>query len=169
MQLDELNALDAQAATRALLRCCGSSRWAARMAESRPFADAGALARAADRAFADLDRADWLEAFAAHPKIGGSGSRGSEGWSGQEQALVAEAADSTRQRLADANRDYEARFGYIFIVCATGKSGAEMLELLERRLDNDPGSELRIAANEQKKITQLRLTKLLGEDQDMNR
>jgi OHCU decarboxylase len=169
MQLDELNTLDAATAARALLRCCGSSRWAARMAELRPFADAAALSRAADRAFDDLGPADWLEAFAAHPKIGAGGSRPSEGWSGQEQALVAEAANSTRQRLADANRDYEARFGYIFIVCATGKSGAEMLELLERRLDNDPGSELRIAASEQKKITHLRLTKLLGEDQDMNR
>jgi OHCU decarboxylase len=169
MQLDELNTLEAATAARELLRCCGSSRWAARMAESRPFADAGAMAGAADRAFDDLGAADWLEAFAAHPKIGGGGSRSSDGWSGQEQARVAESANSTRQRLADANRDYEARFGYIFIVCATGRSGAEILELLERRLDNDPGSELRIAANEQKKITHLRLTKLLREDQDMNR
>ena len=200
MQLDELNTLDAARAARALLRCCGSTRWAARMAELRPFADAAALSRAADRAFDELGRADWLEAFAAHPKIGESdGSRGSggvvgsgrvtphgpalsealilpdadtrrvDGWSGSEQRLVARSTDATRQRLAEANRDYEARFGYIFIVCATGKSGAEMLELLERRLDNDPGSELGIAATEQKKITHLRLTKLLREDQDMNR
>jgi len=191
MQLDELNTLDAARAARALLRCCGSTRWAARMAELRPFADAAALSRAADRAFDDLGPADWLEAFAAHPKIGESDGAGRvtphgpalsealilpdadtrrvEGWSGSEQGLVAQSTDATRQRLAEANRDYEARFGYIFIVCAAGKSGAEMLELLERRLDNDPGSELGIAATEQKKITHLRLTKLLREDQDMNR
>jgi len=82
---------------------------------------------------------------------------------------VAGAADATRQRLAEANRHYEARFGYIFIVCATGKTAAEMLALLERRLQHDPGAELRIAADEQMKITQLRLTKLLADEQDNNR
>jgi OHCU decarboxylase len=171
MRLDELNGLDAAGAAREFLRCCGSSRWAARMAESRPFADRPAMAGAADRAFEDLGRADWLEAFAAHPKIGagGAGNAGGAGWSDQEQAGVAGSATATRQRLDQANRDYEARFGYIFIVCATGKTGPEMLGLLQRRLDNDPDKELWIAANEQKKITQLRLTKLLGDDQDKNR
>jgi len=183
MRLDDLNGLDEAAATREFLRCCGSRRWAARMAASRPFADPRTMAAAAEQAFDTLDRADWLEAFAAHPKIGGSdGSRGSgrfvgsgsgrsggsDDWSAREQALVAEAADQTRQRLADANRDYQARFGYIFIVCATGKTAAEMLALLERRLQHDPGAELRIAADEQTKITLLRLTKLLADDQDNN-
>ena len=81
---------------------------------------------------------------------------------------MAEATDVTRARLAEANRHYEARFGYIFIVCATGKTAAEMLALLERRLPNDPGAELRIAADEQKKITRLRLTRLLADAQDNN-
>ena len=173
MQLEELNAMDGERAARELLTCCGSTRWAARMAGSRPFTDEAALARAADRAFAELDAADWFEAFAAHPKIGAGGAaeaRGqSEKWSGMEQALVAQSGDETRQRLAKANRDYEARFGYIFIVCATGKTGAEMLARLERRLSNDPAIELRIAAAEQKKITHLRLVKLLDGEQDTNR
>ena len=172
MRLDDLNGLDEAAATREFLRCCGSRRWAARMAVLRPFADATMVADAAERAFETLDRADWLEAFAAHPKIG-TGQAGGAGragaWSAQEQALVAEGADKTLQRLAEANRDYEARFGYIFIVCATGKTAAEMLALLERRLQHDPGAELRIAADEQQKISQLRLTRLLADDRDVNR
>ena len=190
MGLEDLNGLGEAAATREFLRCCGSRRWATRMAILRPFADARTMANAAERAFEALDRGDWLEAFAAHPKIGAGGAggagraggvaggedgaggaggvAGSSAWSAQEQALVAEAADVTRQRLAEANRDYEARFGYIFIVCATGKTAAEMLALLERRLPNDPGAELRIAADEQRKITRLRLTKLVAEDRDHN-
>jgi len=196
MRLEELNGLEEAAATREFLRCCGSRCWATRMAVSRPFADARTMADAAERAFEALDRGDWLEAFAAHPKIGAGGAggtgraggvaggedggggedgaggaggvAGSSAWSAQEQALVAEAADVTRQRLAEANRDYEARFGYIFIVCATGKTAAEMLALLERRLPNDPDAELRIAADEQRKITRLRLTKLVAEDRDHN-
>jgi OHCU decarboxylase len=181
MRLDDLNAMDDAGAEQALLRCCGSARWARRMAASRPFTSAAALAEAADGAFETLERADWLEAFAAHPKIGAGaagragGAGGNqddrpalgelpsrvEGWAAEEQALVAQMADTTRQRLADANRDYQARFGYIFIVCATGRSGDEMLGLLERRLGNDRESELRIAADEQRKITHLRFTKLL--------
>ena len=180
MRLEDLNGLEEAAATREFLRCCGSRRWATRMAVSRPFADARTLADAAERAFEALDRDDWLEAFTAHPKIGAGGAGGEDGageaggaggssaWSAQEQALVAEAPDTTRQRLAEANRDYEARFGYIFIVCATGRTAAEMLALLDRRLPNDPGAELRIAADEQRKITRLRLTKLVAEDQDHN-
>ena len=140
MRLEELNALDAAAAARELLRCCGSPRWAEQMADARPFAGAEAMAAAADSAFERLDRADWLEAFAAHPKIGAGGAGAGPGsakaaaergvaadWSEQEQARVADAAGATLLRLAGANRDYEARFGYIFIVCATGKSAAEML------------------------------------------
>ena len=196
MRLEDLNALDADAAARALLRCCGSSRWARRMAASRPFGSMQAFAAAADTCWGALDPADWLEAFAAHPKIGagGAGRAGGEGrsggagtagghvgaaasssadgagasWSGQEQAGVADAADATLLRLADLNRDYQARFGYIFIVCATGKSAAEMLTLLERRVRNAPETEIRIAADEQRKITRLRLMKLVDGKQDTN-
>jgi OHCU decarboxylase len=179
MRLDDLNALDASAATRDLLRCCGSLRWAARMTGARPFGSVAAMMTAADEAFASLDRADWLEAFAAHPKIGATGGeygparadragriRGAAGedpapWSEQEQARVADAAGDVRDRLAQRNREYESRFGYIFIVCATGRSAGDMLEDLDHRLTNEPETELGIAAGEQRKIARLRLMKLL--------
>ncbi|MBI3402388.1 MAG: 2-oxo-4-hydroxy-4-carboxy-5-ureidoimidazoline decarboxylase [Acidobacteria bacterium] len=165
MTLRDLNALDADAGSRALLRCCGSTRWAREMSAARPFASADAMAAKADAVWAALDRTDWLEAFAAHPKIGQPGGAGkaggAAGWPDDEQRRVADAAETTRARLAQANREYEARFGYIFIVCATGKSAAEMLGLLERRMANDPAAELAVAAGEQRKITQLRLAKLL--------
>ena len=174
MRLEELNALDDQAVGRELLRCCGSSRWARQVAAARPFASADAIADAADAVWLSLARADWLEAFAAHPKIGSGGSGGSGGlsrsggsdWSDQEQGGVVGTAEETRRRLADANRDYETRFGYIFIVCATGKTADEMLALLERRLRHDADEELRIAAEEQRKITRLRLMKLLEQRPD---
>ena len=179
MDLLDLNALNAESAVAAFLRCCGSSRWARQMSAARPFADAASLAAAADRIDSTLEREDWLEAFAAHPKIGaggagagrageagGAGDHGAAQWSAQEQASVALAADETLRRLADANRAYEARFGYIFIVCATGKTVGEMLTLLERRLRHDAGDELRIAADEQRKITRLRLAKLLEQEPD---
>ena len=168
MRLEDLNALDEAAAAEALLRCCGSSRWAREMASARPFAGVEAMAGTAEARWSALDRADWLEAFAAHPTIGAgkagkAGEAGQAGrWSDEEQAGVAEAAEQTKQRLADANRDYEARFGYIFIVCATGKTAGEMLALLEARLRHDAGEELRIAAEEQRKITQLRLRRLIA-------
>ena len=141
------------------------------MAVQRPFADVDAMVHAADAIWSGLDRLDWLEAFAAHPKIGAGGAGGADTahWSAEEQAGVSAAPDATRLRLADANREYEARFGYIFIVCATGKTAGAMLELLERRLRNDPGEEIQIAAEEQRKITRLRLAKLLDEGEDTTR
>ena len=175
MRLDQLNALDEPAAARVFLRGCGSSRWAQRMATSRPFANVDAMSAHADAIWALLDRQDWLEAFAAHPKIGetrsggsggSSGSGASGGWAQQEQASVAGAAGRTRQRLAEANRAYEVRFGYMFIVCATGKTADEMLALLERRLRHDAHEELPIAVEEQRQITQLRLKKLLEQELD---
>jgi hydroxyisourate hydrolase len=170
MTLAELNGLGEDAAAREFLRCCGSTRWAREMAAARPFAAIEPLTAAADKIWASLDRADWLEAFAAHPKIGGTvrageagkaGEAGNTDWSAAEQAGVASASTDVLARLAEANDEYEARFGYIFIVCATGKSAAEMLGLLQGRLDNDPLIELRIAAAEQRKITRLRIGKLL--------
>lgn len=133
------------------------------MAAARPFANMDALLAAGDKIWSSLAPADWREAFAAHPRIGAGragGAGGSGAWSAQEQSGMADATDATRRRLADANRDYEARFGYIFIVCATGKNGGEMLELLEQRLRHDPDAELTIAAEEQRKILRLRLAKL---------
>jgi allantoicase len=175
MRLEELNAMAEPDAVSELLRCCGSTRWARQMTAARPFADSVSLAATADIIWRSLGRSDWLEAFAAHPRIGASdafaaagrpqsgGLRGGDQrWSRQEQAGVAAGSNEVRQRLVQRNRDYETRFGYIFIVCATGKSADEMLALLESRLTHDSDDELRIAAEEQRRITALRLAKLLG-------
>jgi len=166
MRLADLNEMPDAAAARELLRCCGSTRWAREMAQARPFAAVAAVAAAADKISDTLDAADWLEAFAAHPRIGessmsgGSGKSATSEWSQQEQAGVHGASGAVRERLAVRHRDYEARFGYIFIVCATGKSSEEMLASLERRLAHNPSDELRVAAQEQRKITHLRIAKL---------
>ncbi|MBZ5559298.1 MAG: 2-oxo-4-hydroxy-4-carboxy-5-ureidoimidazoline decarboxylase [Acidobacteriia bacterium] len=161
MQLEDLNALDADAAARALQRCCGSTRWAREMTAARPFASAEAMTAKADAIWASLDPADWLEAFASHPRIG---ERSPSAWASEEQTQALTAPEAARARLAHANREYEARFGYIFIVCATGKGAAEILGLLERRLTNEPAAELTVAADEQRKITRLRLARLLEEN-----
>jgi len=170
MRLDELNALDRAAAQRDLLRCCGSTHWAQMMADARPFGTVDDMLAAADRIWPSLGPDDWRQAFRAHPRIGAireaggsgrAGRSGDAGWAGQEQARVRTARDAVRNRLAEGNRHYEARFGYIFIVCATGRSAEEMLAMLERRLTNHPDDELRIAAEEQRTITRLRIAKLL--------
>jgi 2-oxo-4-hydroxy-4-carboxy-5-ureidoimidazoline decarboxylase len=158
MRLADLNNLPADAAVRELLRCCGSTRWGRAMAAARPFPDISAIDAAADRIFDTLEPADWLEAFGAHPRIGESGGGV---WSSQEQAGARGSDRQVRERLAKAQRDYEARFGYIFIICATGKSAGEMLSALERRVMHGPDEELRAAADEQRKITHLRMRKLL--------
>ncbi|MCU1383054.1 MAG: bifunctional allantoicase/OHCU decarboxylase [Acidobacteria bacterium] len=180
MRLADLNAADDEAAVHAFLRCCGSPRWARQMAASRPFASVAAIERRADAVWWALDRADWVEAFAAHPKIGagrahgpasggkagGSAGAADANWSDQEQAGVAAAAGQTMRRLAVANGQYEARFGYIFIVCASGKTADEILVLLEARLRHDADEELRVAAEEQRRITRLRVNKLLEQEPD---
>jgi 2-oxo-4-hydroxy-4-carboxy-5-ureidoimidazoline decarboxylase len=165
MRLDELNALGSDDAVRELLRCCGSRRWAREMVSARPFVNVHELGERSDAVWASLDPSDRLEAFAAHPRIGassadksGSTAQTTARWSEEEQAGVTE---SSRGRLERLNREYEARFGYIFIICATGKSGDEMLHALERRMRNNPDDELREAAEEQRKIARLRLAKLL--------
>jgi OHCU decarboxylase len=170
MSMTDLNALDEPAAVAAFLRCCGSSRWAQRMAAARPFADVAAVETGADAIWLALEPHDWREAFAAHPKIGAAnpGAAEASDWARQEQASVAVAGHDTLRRLAAANRDYEARFGYIFIVCATGKTAGEMLALLEARLRHDAGEELPIAAEEQRQITRLRLNKLIEQEPDIN-
>jgi OHCU decarboxylase len=167
--VDRLNALPADRAQELLLTCCGSRRWAAEMTAARPFPGEAALLDEAHRIFARLDRGDWIEAFAAHPRIGGrepeSGraapARASE-WSAEEQRGAASANDRTREALRQLNDVYLERFGHIFIVCASGLSADAMLGMLEERLRNDPAVELAIAAAEQQKITALRLGKLLA-------
>ena len=161
-----LDALPPHDAERELLACCGSTRWAQAMAARRPFRDEAELMRAADDVWWSLDEEDWLEAFSRHPRIGerkaaaAPGAR-AEQWSAGEQSGMAGAAASTAGELARLNDAYVERFGYIYIVCATGRSADEMLAILERRLANAPADELRTAAEEQRKITRLRLEKLL--------
>jgi OHCU decarboxylase len=158
----KLNALPPAEAEAAFLACCGSRAWTRRMTEGRPYAGKTALLDAADQVWWSLAPEDWREAFAAHPQIGEKKTRGEDQfqrWSEQEQAGVASAEAALLADLAEANRIYAERFGYIFIVCATGKSAGEMLELLRSRLGNDPEAELRVAAEEQQKITRLRLLK----------
>jgi len=131
------------------------------MLARRPFASTAALHADAEAAWAALGREDTLEAFEHHPRIGArAGAPKVDAWASAEQARVNDADGGTRAALADANERYLARFGYIFIVCATGKSASEMLALLEARLGNDPAHELAIAAGEQARITRLRLEKL---------
>ncbi len=161
--LNEMPAIDA---TAEFLKCCGSTGWAGSMAGARPFASAQAMFDKADEFFAGLSDEDWLEAFRAHPKIGEkkaatAQSTAAQKWSAQEQSQTANAALGVMDALADGNREYEKRFGFIFIVCASGKTAEEMLALLNQRLPNTAEVELHIAAQEQTKITHLRLQKLL--------
>ena len=164
--LDLLNSLSPVEAEIEFLKCCGAREWARRMIDRRPFATVDELRREADLLWESCTPNDWLEAFRSHPKIGerkaaAPTSAEARAWSEQEQAGVESATHDTMQALADGNRAYEEKFGYIFIVCATGKSSAEMLTILRERLQNDSDKELRVAAEEQRKITQLRLEKLV--------
>jgi len=166
--LARLNAAPRAEARAEFLRCCGSARWAEAMVSGRPYADAPALLAAAEGAWSATGPEDWLEAFRHHPRIGdraGLEARfaGTRAWSAGEQGGVATADTRVLDALHEGNRAYETRFGHVFLVCATGKSAAEMLDLLRRRLHNAPADELRVAAAEQAKITRLRLEKLLRE------
>ena len=168
--LARLNALDPDEAERELLKCCGSAAWARALAAQRPFADVEELLLAADQVWWRLGTRDWHEAFSSHPKIGARKAAQAQDaqaalWSEQEQAGARAAEQATLTALAQANRVYEEKFGHIFIVCATGKTAAQMLSILRARLPNDPGIELRNAADEQRKITRLRLEKLLAQHQ----
>ncbi len=147
-----------------MLACCGARRWAVTMAEMRPFSSVEELRAAADRVWVKMVEADWLEAFACHPRIG-EGRQAPEqaaAWSGQEQAGVNSAEEETLRELADGNARYEQRFGFTYIVCATGKSAEEMLRILRRRLGNVREAELREAAEQQRQITQIRIGKWLS-------
>ena len=166
--LEWLNTLAREDAVARLLACCGSERWAARVADRRPFADERQLFEAAEQIWWRLGREDWLAAFRSHPKIGereAARETGEEAsrWSREEQAGVGGAPPETAGAIESGNREYEKHFGYIFIICATGKTPGEMLDALRRRLSNDPATELCVAAEEQRRITRLRLVKLLAE------
>jgi OHCU decarboxylase len=165
MTLADFNALSAPAAEAALLDCCGAACWTKQVAAQRPFESATALFVAADAAWQTMTRADILEAFSRHPQIGQKAASGSEShrrWSEGEQTGVLSAAEDVKTRLARGNRAYYEKFGYLFIVCATGKTADEMLALLEQRLQNDAARELPIAAEQQRMIMRLRLEKLFA-------
>jgi OHCU decarboxylase len=168
MTLDQLNTIPAAAAEDEFLKCCGSTQWAHAMTQARPFATLDDVLADADRIWWSLNKADWSEAFRAHPKIGErkaatAQSAEAQKWSAQEQSGVAQALANTISELAERNREYEDRFGFIFIVCASGKSSEEMLAIINERIRNDAETELRAAAAEQSKITRLRLEKLLNQ------
>lgn len=161
-----MNSLGTAEAEAALLRCCGSSRWARLMAALRPFHTSEALLDAAGDVWRALAPPDWMQAFAAHPRIGASlQAERSVGaaWSSDEQAGVSSADVGVLRELDRLNDGYESRFGHRFIVCATGLSADEMLSHLRARMSGDPTGELAIAASEQARITELRLHKLLTE------
>ena len=161
-----LNELPADEAEYVFRDCCGSVEWSRQMAESRPFAMLENLFRRADEVWHSLSTSDQLEAFAAHPKIGSTKSAPTQqhraaSWSANEQSGMEAADADVRRRLAEANSLYEAKFGFIFIVCASGRSAEEMLSKCQSRLGNSLETELKTAAEEQRKITEIRLGKLL--------
>jgi OHCU decarboxylase len=164
--LERLNLLPITDAKKELLKCCGSREWAARVIAERPFESVDDLIAKADRVWWTLASRDWLEAFHSHPKIGeqkaaAATSLDAQKWSADEQSGIRNSAQETMEALAELNREYEEKFGYIFIVCASGKTSEEMLAILRSRLENDPDQELHIAAAEQARITRLRLKKLI--------
>ncbi len=167
MSLEELNKLSRDKAFEELFKCCGSTDWARNLADFRPFKDKQELFKLSDMIWISSEMEDGLEAFSHHPKIGDLKNlekkfASTKEWAGGEQAGVNTAEHQTLTELAEGNKAYENKFGYIFIVCATGKTADEMLLLLKARLMNDPTTEFRIAMAEQNKITHLRLEKLLA-------
>jgi OHCU decarboxylase len=176
--LDAVNALGHAAAEADFLACGGASRWAKSMAARRPFRNDQQLFQVADELWRELGPNDWIEAFSRHPKIGqkaqpqndaatklqGTGTEDSGAtrqWSSQEQSGMQSASTDVATRLALGNEAYWDRFGFIFIVCATGKTAEQMLAILEQRLQNDRAIELSVAAEELRQIMQIRLRKLL--------
>lgn len=166
MTLHELNTLPNERLVEELTRCCGSSAWVKRMLPFFPADDLVELLEDAEEQWWHCGEEDWKEAFAHHPKIGDTDSLRKKfattaQWASGEQSGMNIASQQTIEALAKGNKQYEDKFGYIFIVCATGKSADEMLAILESRLQHDPKEEIEIAADEQNKITKLRLEKLL--------
>jgi OHCU decarboxylase len=165
--LSAWNGAAPQEAVDAMLACCGARRWAEAMVALRPMESVLALSTAADRIWSTMNETDWMQAFAFHPRIGGRAaahaSQKSVAWSRQEQSSASNAAERVLAELAAGNALYEERFGFTYIVCATGKSAEEMLEILMRRLASGLAAELREAAEQQRQITQIRLGKWLVE------
>lgn len=167
MDIQTINNLTIEDAKAEFTRCCGAENWVDKMVSSRPYKDEKDLLDSAEKIWLELSEQDWLEAFRHHPKIGDVNSlakkyANTKQWAEGEQSGVNSATNDVIQKLADGNQAYENKFGYIFIVCATGKSAEEMLDILETRLHNSPGNEIKVAMYEQNKITKIRLEKLLN-------
>lgn len=166
--LQRLNGIISAEAISQLMTLCGSTRWSAAVATGRPYRDVAALTAAMHKAFDLMTVADWLEAFKHHPRIGDVSKlrerfAATAELSAEEQHGISGAAEATLQALAQGNVDYEARFGHVFLICATGKSAAEMLATLQARIGNSAAAELVIASGEQRKITALRFKKWMNE------
>lgn len=165
--LDAWNKADEATAFDAMIACCGATRWASAMVALRPLASVAELSEAADRVWSTMDEADWMEAFACHPRIGERNAAHaiakSAAWSKQEQSSAASAETNVLAEIAKGNTRYEERYGFTYIVCATGKSAEELLAILKRRLESNRDAELRVAAEQQRQITQIRLGKWLVE------
>jgi allantoicase len=162
-----LNQLSRKQAGAALYDCCGSKKWVEQVLALRPYADASVLLDSAEEAFSTLGRKDWLVIFRSHPAIGAKKAKAKQSatardWSAGEQSVAQEASHETLAVLAAANEAYEATFGHVFLICATGKSTEQILKSLQERLGHDAETEMRIAGEEQRKITRLRLEKLLA-------
>lgn len=167
MTLHQLNILPNEQLEEELFKCCGSTAWVNKMLPFFPAEDLIEILEDAEEQWYQCSEEDWLEAFTHHPKIGDVESlkkkfASTATWASGEQSGAAAASQQTMEALAKGNDEYEHKFGYIFIVCATGKSAAEMLQLLQQRLPNNPSEEIKIAADEQNKITMLRIEKLLN-------
>lgn len=174
MVVPELDALDDDAASQLLTSCCGSRAWVRGMLARRPFGSMDHLLDAADDAWAGVFEVDWREAFDHHPRIGSRTSavpqdERAQSWSSREQSGMDGADDVARADLRHANEQYEARFGYICIICAAGRSASELLSITRARLTNEPDVELRIAAEEQRRITRLRLSSLFHDPAGVTR
>lgn len=166
MDLATLNRATPAEATTALLACCASEAWAAAMVAQRPFADVDRLLTAAGDAWWTLGEEDWLQAFAAHPRIGERPAGGDRHatWSRAEQSGVDDADEGVLAAIAECNLAYEARFGHGYLVAAAGRSAGQLLDICRSRLENEPDEEFLNAAGEQATITEMRLRRLLGID-----
>ncbi len=167
LAVNNLNELPRDTAAELLRSCCGSSRWIDEMIVRRPYYSVDELLVAADEVWASTTASDWHDAFAHHPRIGeravATQTAQSAAWSASEQSAVATAPVATQADIAAINREYERRFGYIYIVCAADKSAEQLLTIAKARLQNDAATELNVAAEEQRQITQLRLRTMFGE------
>ena len=167
MTIAEFDHLNKEEKKKILYQCCGSATWVEKMLTIPPANDLIDLFEDAEEKWYECNEEEWKEAFSNHPKIGDLESLkkkfvSTAQWASSEQSGVNAATEKTLERLAEGNKLYEGKFGYIFIICATGRSAEEMLEDLEERLTNDPKDEIKVAAGEQNKITQLRLEKLFA-------